>query len=113
MQVYNLNGHVCMITFDEYEPKPTLDTILSPYSRENETFFRFKVMESCARGTQFTKDVKYVKQIQKKPLMRLHVAKHIFSGEVLPSGGITAGKFGAKPHLKFKNFSQFSVEFKK
>jgi hypothetical protein len=45
--------------------------------------------------------------------MRLHVAKHIFSGEVLPSGGITAGKFGAKPHLKFKIFSQFSVEFKK
>jgi hypothetical protein len=43
----------------------------------------------------------------------LHVAKHIFSGEVLPSGGITAGKFGAKSHLKFKIFSQFSVAFKK
>ena len=29
------------------------------------------------------------------------------------SGGITAGQFGAKPHLKFKIFSQFSVAFKK
>jgi hypothetical protein len=68
-------------TFAEYEPKPTLDTIVSPYSRENETFFRFKVMESYARGTKFT--CKLCKANIDQPLMRLHVAKHIFSGEVL------------------------------
>jgi hypothetical protein len=68
-------------TFDEYEPKPTLDTIVSPYSRENETFFRFKVMESYARETKFT--CKLCKANIDQPLMRLRVAKHIFSGEVL------------------------------
>jgi hypothetical protein len=29
------------------------------------------------------------------------------------SGGITAGQFGAMPHLKFKIFTQFSVALRK
>jgi hypothetical protein len=31
----------------------------------------------------------------------------------MASGGFKAGQFGAKPHLKFKILSQFSVAFKK
>ena len=84
-----------MITFDEYEPKPTLDTILSSYSRENETFFRFKVMESYARGTKFT--CKLCKANIEKPLMRLHVAKHIFQVKFYPVAALQQGNLGQNP----------------
>ena len=33
-------------TYDEYEPKLLMDSIVSPYSRENETHFRIKVIDS-------------------------------------------------------------------
>ena len=65
--------------YDEYDPKPLFDSIVSPYSLENETHFRINVTDSYAEGAKLTCKVCKSNNIEKS-LMRLHVAKHILSG---------------------------------
>ena len=56
-------------TYDEYEPKPLLDSIVSPYSRENETHFRIKVIDSYPDGAKLTCKVCKAKNIEKSLTM--------------------------------------------
>ena len=41
-------------TYEDYEPKPLFDSIVSPYSRENKTHFRINVTDSYAEGAKLT-----------------------------------------------------------
>jgi hypothetical protein len=51
----------------------------------------------------FDQQFRFCKQTRKVCLFQHWIGIHN------DSGGITAGQFGAMPHLKFKIFTQFSV----
>ena len=66
--------------YDEYETKPLLDTILSPYSRDNHSLFKLSTIASFVQGNK--PPCKVCKPTIEISLMRLHVAKHILACKV-------------------------------
>ena len=42
--------HIIQSIYDEYETKPLLDTILSPYSRDNHSLFKLSTIASFVQG---------------------------------------------------------------